>query len=178
MPWMIAFALREDGWYLRSEIIWHKPNPMPESVRDRPTKAHEQIFLLAKSERYFFNQEAVKEPAVCEHPSGNGYKRPEQLSRNGRGSDTPWQPQETRNIRSVWKIATQPYREAHFATFPRKLIEPCIKAGCPVGGTVLDPFGGAGTTGLEAESQGKNAILIEANQQYCEMSNRRLGLTA
>lgn len=133
MPWRVAFALQADGWYLRSDIIWSKPNPMPESVTDRPTKAHEYVFLLAKRARYFYDADAVKEQSQSDHPSGNGYKREERLSyrdKNGaRGSDEQWQLQPTRNRRTVWTIATQPYSGAHFATFPEKLVEPMIKAG-------------------------------------------------
>jgi DNA modification methylase len=129
IPWRVAFALQADGWYLRSDIIWSKPNPMPESVTDRPTKSHEYLFLLAKSERYYFDADAVREPHVSVHPSGNGYARPEQISR-GRGQSEGWKPDgQGRNIRSVWTIATTPYKAAHFATFPPKLVEPCIKAG-------------------------------------------------
>lgn len=180
IPWRAAFALQADGWYLRSDIIWHKPNPMPESVTDRPTSAHEHVFLLAKSERYFFDAEAVKEPDVGGHPSGNGYARVDtknvgvRLSYGGRGQEEQWQPGGGRNIRNVWTVATRPYAEAHFATFPPTLIEPCVKAGCPSGGTVLDPFGGAGTTGLVADSLGRNAILIELNPAYAEMARDRI----
>ncbi len=133
IPWRVAFALQADGWWLRSDIIWAKPNPMPESVTDRPTKAHEYIFLLSKSARYFYDAEAVKEQTVSDHPSGNDFKRAERLSyldKNGpRGNEKQWQVTPTRNRRSVWTVATQPYPEAHFATFPPKLIEPCILAG-------------------------------------------------
>lgn len=131
IPWRVAFALQADGWYLRSDVIWAKPNPIPESVTDRPTSAHEHIFLLAKSERYFFDAAAVKESSVSDHDSGNGYSRPEQVSRGGRGQSQGWTVQPTRNIRNVWTVATQPFAEAHFATFPPALIEPCVKAGCP-----------------------------------------------
>ena len=178
VPWMVAFALRADGWYLRQDIIWSKPNPMPESVRDRCTKSHEYLFLLSKSSRYFYDAEQIREPdAGTDHPR-NVLDRPEPSGglappnsgirsadgRNGQG----------RNKRSVWSIATQPFSEAHFATFPPDLIEPCIKAGCPVGGTVLDPFGGAGTTGLVADRLGRNAILIELNPEYAAIADRRI----
>jgi DNA modification methylase len=149
IPWRVAFALQADGWWLRQDIIWSKPNPMPESVTDRCTKAHEYLFLLTKSARYFYDAEAIKEPAISGDP-----RKP--------------------NKRSVWEVATQPFAEAHFATFPPDLIEPCIKAGCPDGGTVLDPFGGAGTTGLVADRLGRNAILIELNPEYANMAERRL----
>jgi DNA modification methylase len=180
IPWRVAFALQADGWYLRQDIIWSKPNPMPESVRDRCTKAHEYIFLLSKSGRYYYDQDAIKEAATPgEHtttaksfgtqaagavvkPSGNQIP----------GSTFAWG--DTRNKRSVWEIGTQPFSEAHFATFPPALIEPCIKAGCPKGGTVLDPFGGAGTTGLVADRLGRNAVLIELNPEYAAMAERRI----
>ena len=180
VPWRVAFALQADGWYLRSDIIWHKPNPMPESVTDRPTSAHEHVFLFAKSERYFFDADAVKEPDVAGHKSGNGYARVDtknvgvRLSYGGRGQEEQWQPGGGRNIRNVWTVATQPFSEAHFATFPPALIEPCVKAGCPVGGTILDPFGGAGTSGLVADRLGRNTILIEINPEYTAMARRRI----
>jgi hypothetical protein len=133
IPWRVAFALQADGWYLRSDIIWAKPNPMPESVTDRPTKAHEYIFLLSKGARYFYDAEAVKEESVSDHPSGNDFRRAERLSyldKDGpRGNEKQWQVTAKRNRRSVWTVATQPYPEAHFATFPPRLIEPCILAG-------------------------------------------------
>jgi hypothetical protein len=339
IPWSVAFALRADGWYLRSDIIWEKPNAMPESIKDRPTKSHEYLFLFAKGswvtrgvhlsdlsdesfhlgdnarlksadmgardlciafssaildapeskkylglsllnsqERqqgsgdvdgysvgdlpvghraallaarfrlvdaapkrfleelhrlgvaladgdhlligggaakyalppsvhrygdtavaihnsgqvckydlvshefsisrpshtaYYYDHEAIEEPAVSDHPSGNGYKRPEQLSRGGRGSDEPWQPRATRNRRTVWTIPTEAFPEAHFATFPKKLVEPCLLAGCPKDGTVLDPFGGSGTVGVVAAQHGRRAILIELNPSYVAMAERR-----
>lgn len=148
IPWMLAFALRSDGWYLRQDIIWHKPNPMPESVRDRCTKAHEYIFLLSKSHKYYFDSSAVKEQAV--------------------GSV------EKRNRRSVWSVSIKPFKEAHFATFPPDLIEPCILAGCPKGGTVLDPFMGSGTTALVSEKHQRNWIGIELNPEYIEIANNRI----
>ena len=147
IPWRVAFALQADGWYLRQDIIWHKPNAMPESVRDRCTKAHEYLFLLSKSKRYYFDSGAIQEPAVG---------------------------LETRNKRSVWTVATKPFKGAHFATFPSSLIEPCIAAGCPEGGTVLDPFGGAGTTGLVADRMNRSAVLVELNHSYAGMAHKRL----
>jgi DNA modification methylase len=134
IPWMVAFALRSDGWYLRSDVIWHKPTAMPESVTDRPTTAHEHIFLLAKSERYYYDADAIKELSSSDHPSGNGFKRNARLSYlnsdgTARGNDEQWMVTPYRNKRTVWTIATMPYSEAHFATFPPKLIEPCILAG-------------------------------------------------
>jgi DNA modification methylase len=175
IPWRVAFALQADGWYLRQDIIWSKPNPMPESVTDRCTKAHEYIFLMSKSPSYFYDAEAVAEPITSDRApsrkakaSGAGHLalRPNGTPYDGTG--------EERNRRSVWTVATQPYSEAHFATFPPDLIEPCIKAGCPKGGTVLDPFGGAGTTGLVADRLGRNAILIELNPEYAAMTERRI----
>lgn len=180
MPWMLAFALRADGWWLRADIIWSKPNAMPEPVKDRPSSAHEYIFLLTKSGRYFYDHEAIKEPAVSDHPSSNGFKREARLSYlnadcSPRGNDKQWTDVGgLRNKRSVWSIATVPFKDAHFATFPPELPEICIKAGCPVGGTVLDPFGGAGTTGLVADRLQRDAILIELNPEYAAMAERRI----
>lgn len=180
IPWRVAFALQADGWWLRSDIVWSKPNPMPESVTDRPTKAHEYIFLLTKSVKYFYDHEAIKEGAVSDHPSGNGFMRDARLTyqnKDGtaRGKKEQWTDVGgLRNKRSVWSIATAPYAEAHFATFPPDLPEICIKAGCPVGGTVLDPFGGAGTTGLVADRLQRNAILIELNPEYAAMASKRI----
>jgi len=199
IPWRVAFALQADGWYLRSDIIWHKPNPMPESVRDRPTKAHEYVFLLTKSRRYHYDSDAIAEPATADHarnidsttePSGGLMpehkglrkkgldKKQDQLGKrtytgfNDRYFSVP--APETRNRRTVWSISTKPYSEAHFATFPPELPELCIKAGCPKGGTVLDPFSGAGTTGLVALRLGRSYIGIELNPEYAEMSRRRI----
>jgi DNA modification methylase len=165
--------LQADGWILRQDIIWHKPNPMPESVRDRCTKAHEYIFLLSKSERYYFDSEAMKEPAICDRIRGPALHR-DAISTNGNGGLSRREPQETRNRRSVWTVATRPYKGAHFATFPPDLIEPCVLAGCPAGGTVLDPFGGAGTTGLVADRLGRNAILCELNPEYAQLARNRI----
>jgi len=175
IPWRLAFALQADGWYLRSDIIWHKPNPMPESVTDRPTKSHEYVFLMSKSERYYYDAEAVREPATNRDPGNKKHKY------NG---DNDWHrtkanlldvgAREFRNKRTVWTIPTAPFPEAHFATFPPALVEPCILAGCPKGGLVLDPFGGAGTTALIAERLGRETILIELNPQYAAMAERRL----
>ncbi|PWC97735.1 DNA methylase N-4 [Azospirillum sp. TSO5] len=181
IPWMVAFALRADGWYLRSDIVWSKPNAMPESVRDRPTRAHEFVFLLTKSDRYLYDHEAVKEPAVSDHKSGNGFKRDARLSYKdadgARGNDEQWDGVGgLRNLRSVWTVSTKPFKGAHFATFPPDLIEPCIKAGCPAGGIVLDPFFGAGTTGLVARNLGRDCIGIELNPEYIAIAQRRLGL--
>jgi DNA modification methylase len=251
VPWMLAFALRADGWFLRQDIIWSKPNPMPESVTDRCTKAHEYLFLLSKSARYYFDADAIAEsvadtslarwrqPNIAEQTGSDrvpgktngtmkavgGLERPQakraielareagltdehisairavgitdagkaQSTQSGFGKSDPRQQAladeakavlggyyrefliaERRNKRSVWTIATQPFKEAHFATFPPALVEPCILAGCPIGGTVLDPFGGAGTTGLVADRLQRDAILIELNPEYAEIARRRI----
>src|SRR5208337_2965315 len=187
MPARLAIALQADGWYLRSDIIWHKPNPMPESCTDRPTKSHEFIFLLAKQERYFYDADAIREPYNPE--SVNRYK----YSLDGTaptskqpGGDDDRRKREAhvrdpnpagRNKRSVWTVATQPYAEAHFATFPEDLIKPCILAGSRAGDTVLDPFGGSGTTGKVAIELGRKAILIELNPDYVELAKERTDVT-
>jgi len=179
IPWRVAFALQADGWYLRSDIIWAKPNPMPESVTDRPTKAHEYVFLLTKSARYWYDLEAIREPisdgntgvcAVVEKAGGTSFDndgRPVQAKRT-------YAEIKGANARTVWTIATQPFSGAHFATMPPALAERCILAGCPEGGTVLDPFGGAGTTGLVADRLGRNAVLIELNGEYRKMAAGRI----
>lgn len=178
IPWRMAFALQADGWYLRSDIIWKKNNPMPESVTDRPTKSHEYIFLLTKSKHYYYDANAIKEPTVSTHGSGNGYKRAARLSysdENGaRGNDEHYTPQDQRQRRSVWTVNTKSYKGAHFATFPPKLIEPCILAGAPVGGMVLDPFAGSGTTLAVAKEHGRHAIGIELNPDYIALAEKRL----
>jgi DNA modification methylase len=176
IPWRVAFALQADGWYLRSDIIWHKPNPMPESVTDRPTKAHEYLFLFAKSPRYYYDADAIAEEASGRVP---GNKAPQRLddSHNGEAERILAAQQKAwdfRNRRTVWTVPTQSFAGAHFATFPPDLIEPCIKAGCPEGGTVLDPFGGAGTTGLVADRLQRNALLIELNPEYAAMARDRI----
>lgn len=184
VPWMLAFALRADGWHLRQDIIWHKPNPMPEPVRDRCTKAHEYVFLLSKSERYYFDSDAMQEPAV--EPRGPGNKNPvtslpgerKGENHNLRGSIHKIGPRKTRNKRSVWTISTKPFKGAHFATMAPTLAETCIKAGCPIGGTVLDPFGGAGTTGVMAASAGRQATLIELNPEYIDIARNRIAADA
>ena len=179
IPWRVAFALQADGWWLRQDIIWHKPNPMPESVRDRCTKAHEYVFLLSKSARYWYHAEAIKEPAISTEPSGNGFAGRQGGSRSlpmsgGEGTSERWQPGGARNRRSVWTIATQPYSGAHFATFPPALAEPCILAGCPVGGTVLDPFSGSATTGQVALACARNYIGCELNPDFHALGQQRL----
>ena len=198
IPWRVAFALQLDGWYLRSDIIWHKPNPMPEPVTDRPTKAHEYIFLLTKAERYYYDAAAIAERATGLTPhdlAGQGYHAPGQAPHTGTrksgnikrkmgeergrpgshlGGSIPWEGA-TRNKRSVWTVATQPYPEAHFATYPEALIEPCILAGSRVGDTVLDPFTGSGTTGAVAVRHQRSFIGCELNPAYLEMARARIG---
>jgi DNA modification methylase len=182
IPWRVAFALQADGWWLRQDIIWNKPNPMPESVTDRCTKSHEYIFLLTKSARYFYDAEAVKEPnapatverakyhwckpdtKAAQYQDMNGLNRNEAYPMNESG----------RNRRSVWTITTKPFKEAHFATFPPEIPEICIKAGSKVGDTILDPFSGAGTTGMVAEKLGRKFIGIELNPTYVSMSESRI----
>ncbi len=183
IPWRVALALQSDGWYLRQDIIWHKPNPMPESVTDRCTKAHEYIFLLAKSERYYFDAEAIKEAAVSAGETrGGGIKYSDRSQDNGiGGAHNPYKYGETpdaRNRRSVWTVSPAQFSEAHFATFPPKLIEPCILAGAPEGGTVLDPFNGSGTTGLVCIKHQRRYVGIELNPEYVAMSERRLSAAA
>lgn len=202
IPWLPAFALRADGWHLRADIIWQKPNAMPESVKDRPTRAHEYIFLLSKSARYYYNAEAVKEPAVGFYnaaPAGskgtgkpNARRRGNSRTFRGGGAYTHDRAAENsatvereshglapnesgkRNRRSVWTIATRPYKGAHFATFPEELVRPCILAGSRRGDIVLDPFCGSGTTGAVATQEGRDFIGIEINPDYCEMSRQRI----
>lgn len=183
MPWRVAFALQADGWYLRQDIIWNKPNAMPESVRDRCTKSHEYLFLLSKSARYYFDGEAIKEPAkrVGDIPGGKGHYI--QHSAGGHNKDglaaCEQKPvAELRNRRSVWNVATKPYKGAHFATFPQDLIEPCILAGCPDGGVVLDPFGGSGTTAGVAIANGRKAVLCELNPEYAKLVPNRIASIA
>jgi DNA modification methylase len=173
IPWRVAFALQADGWWLRSDIIWHKPNPMPESVTDRPTKAHEYVFLLSKSAKYFFDQEAVKEDGKIGSPNRIfGAKKQEGTMRHDIGRT--WTDNGTRNRRSVWTITTKPFKGLHFATFPPEIPEICIKAGSRAVDTILDPFSGEGTTGLVAEKLGRKYIGIELNPAYVEMSERRI----
>lgn len=230
IPWRVAFALQADGWYLRMDNIWSKPNPMPESVRDRPTKAHEYMFLLSKSERYYYDNEAIKEPGVQDEwangfrggsytegstfdnqdggkrkargnfkvPTGwdtesgshgtvhrQGRSKANSFARNVKESPPPGQPTQhradredveysgMRNKRSVWTVATQPFPEAHFATFPEQLIRPCILAGAPPGGKVLDPFGGSGTTLKVSLEQERDCTIIELGEQYIDIARRR-----
>jgi len=181
IPWLLAFALRADGWYLRQDIIWNKPNPMPESVTDRCTKAHEYLFLLSKSERYFYDHVSIKEPAISKSASseptrGQAYGAKMGVRRVGKGMnrDGGFSHDGMRNRRSVWTVTPKPYKGDHFAVYPPELIEPCILAGCPEGGTVLDPFGGSGTTGGVALRHGRNAVLCELNADYAALMPSRI----
>ena len=212
IPWLVAFALRADGWFLRSDIIWHKPNPMPESVTDRPTKSHEHIFLLSKSQKYYYDYKAILEPANYDGRKDTEYKgspkyenSSQTVSRTGgeRWSNKIYPEGENqsmhklghggyirndgkelfhrdedgipaRNKRDVWVVNTKPYKEAHFAVFPPKLIVDCIKAGCPKNGVVLDPFSGSGTTALVARKLGRNYLGIELNPEYIKIAEKRL----
>jgi DNA modification methylase len=173
IPWRVAFALQADGWYLRQDIVWHKPNPMPESVTDRCTKAHEYLFLLTKSERYYFDHKAIAEPADPKNHRDSRGLRPTPPGQTPTTGFKDGRHYETRNRRSVWTVPTRPFQGAHFATFPPELIRPCILAGSPKGGIVLDPFGGAGTTGLVAKQEGRDATLIELNPDYAAMARAR-----
>jgi len=179
IPWMVAMALQADGWYLRSDIIWAKPNPMPESVTDRPTKAHEYVFLLSKSPRYYYDADAIREPHAESSIARNEYgqtaarcsdlavsreqKPGEKLNENGR------------NRRTVWTIPTQPFAAAHFAVMPKALVEPCVLAGAPEGGIVLDPFAGSGTVGVVCRKHKRDFIGIELNEEYSRMARGRFG---
>ena len=180
IPWRTAFALQADGWWLRSDIIWHKPNCMPSSVTDRPTTAHEYIFLLSKNASYFYDHEAIREEAATDWANREGglLNKTGWASAAGRNDDTrkagTQADSATRNKRSVWTVATRNFSEAHFATFPPDLIRPCILAGAPEGGVVLDPFSGASTTGLVALQHRRRYIGIELNPEYIELSRRRL----
>lgn len=176
IPWRVALALQSDGWYLRSDIIWAKTNCMPESVSDRPTKSHEYIFLLTKSEHYHYDAEAIAEPTVCDRMRGPALHG-DLISTNGNSGLARRPLAETRNKRSVWTVATTAYREAHFATFPPDLIRPCILAGTKPGDVVLDPFGGSGTTGMVALELGRKAILIELNPEYVSLARQRCSVT-
>jgi DNA modification methylase len=181
IPNRVAIALQDAGWYIRSEIIWYKPNPMPESVRDRPTSAHEKIWLITKSKKYYYDADAIREPLAA-----SSLNRLNQDIKNQKGSTRgnggmksngnmkAVGNKETKNKRNVWTVTTKPCKEAHFATFPKDLIEPCIKAGCPEGGLVLDPFGGSGTTGIVAAQNNRNAVLIELNQKYIDIAKKRI----
>lgn len=178
IPWRVALALQADGWWLRSDIIWSKPNPMPESVTDRPTKAHEYLFLLAKSERYYFDSESIKEPATDTGRINGIDGRDERAEARPPGSSARTLARIDysalgRNKRTVWTVPTAPFKGAHFATFPRALIEPCILAGARAGDTVLDPFMGSGTTGQVATDLGRNFVGCELNPEYVELHDMR-----
>ena len=174
IPWLFAFAMRADGWYLRQDIIWHKPNPMPESVRDRCTKSHEYIFLFSKNKKYYYDNEAIKEPAKDwgtrdrtkgkYHNEGTGLQPHRGLTKS----------YPTKNKRSVWSVTNKPYREAHFATYPPDLIEPCIKAGSQEGDLILDPFMGSGTTAMVAKSLGRDYIGCELHEDYGNLIKKRV----
>lgn len=201
IPWLLAFSLRADGWYLRQDIIWHKPNCMPESVRDRCTRSHEYIFLLSKSKQYYYDSEAISEPIAdstvkrCSQniaaqkgsdrqpgktnenmkavlPRFGGEKYAEGSIRTKSGN--VYIPTLRRNKRDVWTVSTAGFKGAHFAVFPEKLIEPCVLAGCPIGGTILDPFCGSGTTGVVAAKNNRNFIGIELNPKYAELARKRI----
>ena len=173
IPWRVAFALQADGWYLRQDIIWHKPNPMPESVTDRCTKAHEYIFLFSKKPKYFYDANAVKEPEVCGRKRGPALHA-DTKSTNGNGGLARRESDGFRNRRSVWTVTTKPFKGAHFATFPPELIEPCVLAGSRLGDTVLDPFGGSGTTAGVAIKHGRKAVLCELNPEYAALVPNRI----
>ena len=175
IPWMLAFALRQDGWFLRQDIIWHKPNPMPESVRDRCTKAHEYIFLLSKSKKYYYDNEAIKEPVKQDWGTRN------RVNGKYHNSGTGLQPHSgltksytTKNKRSVWSITNKPYKHAHFATFPPDLIEPCILAGSREGDIILDPFMGSGTTAMVAKEHNRYYVGCELHEEYGELIQQRM----
>lgn len=184
IPWMLAFALRADGWYLRQDIIWHKPNPMPESVRDRCTKAHEYIFLLSKSDRYFYDYEASMEPVAASTVERLSQKTLHQQEGSSRvpgktnGNMKAVGRTDMRNRRSVWQVATRPYKGAHFATYPPALIEPCILAGSRPGDIVLDPFMGSGTTAQVALQNKRMYLGCELNESYKELQDQRIASVA
>jgi DNA modification methylase len=179
IPWRVAFALQSDGWYLRSDIIWHKPNAMPESVKDRPTKAHEYLFLLTKSDKYYYDGDSIKEQATYEVKRIGRIGKYQDRAMFGKGDGTSpkaiaARDLSMRNRRTVWSITTKPFKGAHFAVFPPDLITPCILAGSRPGDMILDPFAGAGTTLLVAEKLGRNSIGIELNPTYCDLITSRL----
>tara|TARA_R100001163_G_scaffold2649_5_gene4083 strand:+ start:205 stop:1158 length:954 start_codon:yes stop_codon:yes gene_type:complete len=179
IPWRVALALQQDGWYLRQDIIWHKPNPMPESVKDRCTKAHEYIFLLSKSPKYYCDMELIREPIK---ESNKGFIMARARTAQGALGGKNKHNMERRNYkeikgankRSVWTVTTKPFKGAHFATFPMDLIEPCVLAGCPEAGTVLDPFAGSGTTGIVANHKNRNAVLLELSEDYINIAVKRI----
>lgn len=183
VPWLVAFALQSDGWWLRQDIIWAKPNPMPESVTDRCTKSHEYVFLMSKSERYYYDQDAIKEDATSKKGKGaTGRGKQKSALAVGCNGRQPQQDHsgwiggnaETRNRRSVWTITTKPYAGAHFATMPQQLAEICVLAGSKPGDTILDPFGGAGTTAAVSIKHGRSAVIVELNPDYVELIPGRI----
>jgi DNA modification methylase len=178
IPWRFAFAMQARGWYLRSDIIWHKPNPMPESVTDRPTKSHEYIFLMTKSPRYYYDHEAIKEDAIWAEEKRAGQGRlhydGKRQGEKGTGQENFVSIVDKKNKRSVWQVNVKGYKEAHFATYPTELIEPCILAGSKEGDTVLDPFSGSGTTGEVALKHGRHYIGLELNPDYAAISEKRI----
>lgn len=176
IPWMVAFALKADGWYLRQDIIWSKPNPMPESVQDRCTKSHEYIFLLSKSQKYYFDINAIAERAKWNRWGNQTENKhhPGTAGHLGGKSIKELPIKNTRNKHSVWTVCVASCKEAHFAVFPPLLIKPCILAGCPVNGTVLDPFGGSGTTAEVCSALKRKCISIELNSDYCRIQKNRL----
>jgi len=182
IPWRVAFALQADGWYLRQDIIWAKPNPVPESVKDRCTKSHEYIFLLSKNGSYYYDNEAIQEPAIHKDDPRAGFGRlhyrGKRECKQGEGQENFVRIVENRNKRSVWTVNTKPFKEAHFAVFPPDLIKPCILAGCPRDGIVLDPFTGSGTTGVVCAKYGRDFIGIELNPEYVKMAERRINQAA
>ena len=180
IPWRVAFALQDAGWYLRQDIIWHKPNPMPESVKDRCTKAHEYIFLFSKKPQYFFDSEGIKEDAIWKNDKRAGKGRVtydgKRQGGEGEGQEAFVAIKDTRNKRDVWSVPVRAYKGAHFATFPPPLIEPCILAGSRVNDIVLDPFMGSGTTAMVAKQHGRRYIGCELNEDYRELQDKRLGV--
>lgn len=171
IPWMLAFALRDDGWYLRQDIIWDKPNAMPEPVKDRCVKSHEYIFLLSKNKKYYFDYKSIKEPAKY---AGDNRGSREDSRRGTKMNSMSGKTGEYRNKRDVWHVNTKPFKEAHFAAFPDTLIEPCVLSGCPEGGIVLDPFIGAGTTGIVSKRNNRNYVGIELNSDYIKIAENRI----
>jgi len=178
IPWRVALALQADGWYLRQDIIWSKPNPMPESVTDRCTKSHEYIFMLTKQPKYYYDHEAVKEDAVGKPHAPGNKNRTQPQDKGARDPalepDRVWAADGKRNKRSVWTVTTKAYKGAHFATYPKDLIQPCVLAGCPVGGTVFDPFTGSGTTAVVALTHGRHYIGTELNPEYVKLAEARI----
>ena len=185
IPWRTALALQQDGWILRSDIIWHKPNVMPSSVRDRVTNCHEYIFLLSKNKKYYYDNEIIKEDSTFKNSKGefrpNGMAGIGKKNKGKKGFEirsglSNMKEQPKRNKRSVWTITNKPFKDAHFAVFPPDLIEPCVLAGCPKNGTILDPFAGSGTTGVVAQKHNRNAVLVELNNEYIKIAKKRLGM--